>query len=387
MHQLAQADRNIRLYPIIKSLAKRVFLPLTAIYFMETANITLLEIGFMSAFFSIVQFIAEIPTGYFADVVGRVTSLRTGAYLAALATTIYVFFHHKTGIYIGVLLEALAYSFMGGAGEALIHDSLVIKNQTDKYTSILTKSMSISLIANAILVSVVPMTYQIDKRLPFFIGTLIYLLLAFTTYFFKDLGTKNKFDPKIPQLSAIPGKRYIVLFAFSFGIISALYTSPADTVNIALKSLGANPAHIGWIYGIASIVGFGLGHLIHKIQNLSLGKYLVVDVVIMSLVFITLTLQSIPLIALAMIIGISFWRYRRITYQNYALNVYGNSYKATLVSSLNSMEQLSSIWLPIVITSLVSYLGLQYGFAAILLLTLLIAPVFYYSTLKFFKIL
>jgi hypothetical protein len=63
---------------------------------------------------SIVQLVAEVPTGYFAYRVGRIASLRVGSLLAAIATDCYVIFHHKTGIYLGNVFEALGYSFMGG---------------------------------------------------------------------------------------------------------------------------------------------------------------------------------------------------------------------------------------------------------------------------------
>lgn len=84
-----------------------------------------------------------------------------------------------------------------------------------------------------------------------------------------------------------------------------------------------------------------------------------------------------------MVLAISFWRYRRIIYQDYLLKIYPNVYKATLVSTLNNLEQVNAIWLPLAITAAIHQFGIARGFSLIFFFALLISPVFYYSTVRF----
>ena len=268
--RLAIANQNIRYYVFIRVFAKRVFLPLTAIYFMDRSGFSLIQIGYLSAFFSAVQLFAEVPTGYFADRVGRLVSLRIGALLALSATLVYVVTTNQFFIVLGVLCEALGYSFMGGAGEALIHDSLVVKNQTQHYTKVMSRTMSISLLANAVLVGLVPLTYQFDHRYPFVIGAIAYLLL-----FLFSLKLHELFPPAPRASQVFPPTweffrthKSMLAFGLTFGVVSALYTSPVDTFNVALKAYGTPAATIGIIYGAASIFGALLGPLVHLLKKI-----------------------------------------------------------------------------------------------------------------------
>jgi MFS family permease len=386
MNQLAVADLNIKLYVFVKIFAKRVFIPLTAIYFIDNAGFTIRDIGLLSAFFSLIQLVAEVPTGYFADKIGRVASIRVGALFAALATIFYVIFRSKTGIFAGTFFEALGYSFMAGAGEALIHDSLVVKKQVEQYTKILSRTMSISLIANAFLIALVPMTYTINHAYPFLIGTICYLLLFSFTFFMHDVDRSISVTKlKMPDFSKITGKRHLLLFGLTFGIISALYTSSNDMFNIPLRDYGIRLDLIGWIYALGSVLGAAIGPFFHHLRNIRLSRYLVIDILLLLGVYLAAYTRIAIVLACAIIIAISFWRYRRIIYQDYLLTIYPTQFKATLISALNNLEQLNSIWLPLVITYLISHTNISNGLGLVGIFIILIAPIFFYSTLRFFR--
>ena len=382
---ISQANKNIKYYIWVRIFAKRVFLPITAIYFIDTAGLSIKDIGLLSAYFSLIQFLAEVPTGYFADRIGRVKSLRIGTILAALATTIYVLFHHKSAIYLGVGLEALGYSFMGGAGEALIHDSLSAKKQTSLYTKIMSHNMAISLVANAVLVSLATYTYRLDPRLPFALGTICYLILLISTSQLSDIyAPKSKsLKLKMPSFAFFTSHKSMLVFGLTFGIISALYTSPNDMFNIALREYGISAEKLGIVYGLGSIVGSLFGPINSYLRSLSAKYYVLIDSFVLLTLFAAATSKNPYLLAIIMVLAISFWRYRRIIYQDYLLRIYPNAYKATLVSTLNNLDQVNSIWLPLVITASIHQFGISQGFSLIFLFTLVIVPIFYYSTTRF----
>lgn len=352
---------------------------------MDYAGFGVRDIGILAAFYSIVQLIAEVPTGYFADKVGRITSIRIGALLAAIATMIYVIFRSKNAIFAGTMLEALGYSFLGGAGEALIHDSLVVKNQEHEYTKVLSRAQSISLIANSILLALVPMSYAINPRYPFLLGTVAYLSLFVSALFMHDVKrVTSVVKLKMPDLKKITGKRNILIFGLTFGVISALYTAPTDMYNIALREYGIHPEYLGWIYGLSSVLGSIIGPFIHYLRKIKLSSYLTIDLGILLSIYLAAFTRSAMLLGATIIIGVAFWRYRRIIYQNYLLTLYPTSYKATLISAMNNLEQLNSVWLPLLITYVIFYTNTSNGLGIIGLFALIITPIYYYSTLKFF---
>jgi MFS family permease len=386
MNQLKIADRNIKLYIFIKVFAKRVFLPLSAIYFMDYAGFSIRNIGVLASFYAIVQLVAEVPTGYFADKVGRLVSIRVGSFLLALGTIFYVIFHNKTGVFAGVFLEALGYSFLGGAGEALIHDSLIVKKQEHEYTKVLSRAQSISLIVNAILLAVVPMSYAINPSYPFLIGTFAYLSLFTASLFMHDVAKSTSIvKQKFLDIRKVTGKRNILLFGITFGIISALFTAPLDMNNLALKEFGINPSYIGWVYSLSSVFGALLGPFIHYLRRIKLSSYLLIDLFTLLNVYFAAYTRSALFFASSMIVAIGFWRYRRIIYQSYLLTLYPTEYKATLISTMNNLEQLNSVWLPLLITFAVAHTSTSNGLGLTGLFTLAIAPIYYFSTLKFFS--
>lgn len=386
MNIINTANKNIKLFVFIRIFAKRVFLPLSAIFFIENAGFTIRDVGLLSAFFSLVQLLVEVPTGYFADKVGRVASIRLGAISCAIATTFYVITSHKTGIFLGTFFEALGYSFLGGAGEALIHDSLVAKKQTHDYTRIMSKSMSISLIANAILITLVPMTYALSPKYPFILGTITYLCLLTVALFMQDLPYKSAPVRKcdFAQIKAISGKRYILAFALTFGIISGLYGSGADTINVAIKDFGIRADLLGWIYGFSSIVGALMGYLIKYLHKLKHTQYLVIDSLVIASVYLSAFTKSPIILAAFMVLGVSFFRYRKIIYQDFLLTIYPTSYKATLVSAMSNLEQINGIWLPLAITNLAHFVGLSIGLGIVGLFIILIIPLYHRTATHFF---
>ena len=175
----------------------------------------------------------------------------------------------------------------------------------------------------------------------------------------------------------------MLAFGLTFGTISALYTSPNDMFNIALLEYGIRVENLGLIYGLGSILGAILGPLNSYLRRLPANIYVLVDSCMVLALYAAAYSGHPYLLALTIIIAISFWRYRRIIYQDYLLRIYPNAYKATLVSTLNNLDQANAIWLPLAITSAIHYLGLSSGFGLMFIFTLLIAPIFYLSTKRF----
>lgn len=383
---LLQAERNIRLYIIIKVFVKRVFLPLSAIYFVEVDHFTIREIGLLAAFFAAVQLVAEVPTGYFADKFARITSVRIGAALNILATLLYALVHTKLAVFCGQFCEALGYSFIAGAGEALIHDSLTVQGRSDQYSKVLSRAQAIALVINAGLVAIVPMTYHINKSLPFLIGTVAYGILLAVALRMADVPHPRP-QHSLAKFSwtKIFGQRNIIGFFFLFGLVGALYTGPSDMFNLALKSFGFKPEYLGWLFAVSSLIAAAYGPLIHRLKRLPILSYVALDLAIVVLQFVGAFTGSVAVLAIVTVFSMGFWRYRKIIYQDHLLTIYPTKYKATLLSIVNNVEQLNLLWIPIAVATSVSHYGYAYGLGMIGLLAIIVSPLYFFSVKRAFK--
>lgn len=378
-------NKNLKLFFILQIFAKRVFFPLAAIYYVEVAGFSVKEVLLVASFYYLVSFLAEIPTGYFADRVSRVMSIRIGAILNIVATLLYVFVQNKFGIFAGNFFEAIGYSFIAGAGEALIYESLLYVKKEHDYSRIVSRGQSYSLYINAVLIALVPMTYNIDKRLPFVIGTLAYIVLGIASLYMKDIRIpKDKINTKKP-IRIMLDKKGIIPFAIFFGIIGSFYYAQSDMNNLILKDLGVTAGHIGWIFAIASVFGAIIGRWIHLLKNIRVEKYVFIDGIIMALPMITVFTKSYLLMAIAVIVQMAFWRYRKIIYQDYLLTIYQTTYKATLLSAMNNIIQVNLLWVPIMIGFVISQTNLQLGLGIVGISSLFLIPFYLYFTKEFFK--
>lgn len=378
MKDQLHAQRNIVLFPILKIFTKRVFLPLSAIYFIQEANFSFTDIGILGSFYYAVNFLSDIPTGIFADRFGRAMSLRIGALLNILATLIYVFIPHKPAIFVGTLFEAIGYGFLLGAGEALIHDSLIAIHKASSYTKVVSRAQSLALIINAVLLALVPMTYSIDHRLPFLIGTMAYASLGITALFLKDVHAHRAQKPSFRSLGLIFRSRGALGFAIGFGIMGALYTAPTDFINLAFKQLGVAPALLGWIFSAGSLAGAVVGTIFHKVKVLPLWLVLIGDGFFACIMYIVVYIYSLPLLILAFIACMSIWRYRRIIYQEKLLTKFPNQPKATLLSIMSNLEGLQQMWLPFATGMIVGAFGLRNGLGLIGLASIVVVLLFIY---------
>lgn len=377
------ARRNLYLFVIQKIFAKRVFIPLTAIYFTEVAGFTLRDIAIGAIIFAASQILAEVPTGIFADKVARVTSIRMAGLLNIISTLLYALMPNHTGIYSALALEAVGYCFLSGAGDALMHDTLVWQKRPHEFTRISSKTQSISLIANAIIIALVPMTYVIDKRLPFLIGSFAYLMLFITGFLMREVErvapTQQVKNYRIVR--DMLGKSFVG-FLVVYGLVSALQNTPTDYLNLSLKEFGLRPEYLGWLYAITSMFGALIGPFIKHFKKLTLPQYMVFDATLMAVQLIAVFTASLPIMGAIFILNFAFWRYRRIIYQDYLLNHHPAEYKATLLSLLNNASQVNELWLPLLFGGITSLVGLRLGLGYIGLAASILVPIAYFVALR-----
>lgn len=168
-------SRNITILLILRAVRWfLVVIPIITIFFQEH-GLSMQEIFIIQSIFSLGVVLFEIPTGYFADVVGRKKSLIIGMTLGAIGLTLYSFSREFWGFLIAELILWLGSSFISGTDSAMIYDTLIDEWQVKENKKIQGYLQSISSISEAIASLLGWFLAVISIYLPFYVELGVYV--------------------------------------------------------------------------------------------------------------------------------------------------------------------------------------------------------------------
>jgi MFS family permease len=102
--------------------------------FYKDNHLSITEIMILKAVYSVVIVALELPSGYFADVVGRKKMLVIGAFLGAAGFITYSLTHSYLGFLIAEIALGAGQSFISGADSAMMYDTLASGKKQNEYT-------------------------------------------------------------------------------------------------------------------------------------------------------------------------------------------------------------------------------------------------------------
>src|SRR3989338_2962853 len=95
-----------------------IYLPIFTLYLVNH-GIGLDMVIFSQMFYSVGQFVAEVPTGLLADKFGQRLSVVIGYFIEACGLAVVIFFPTAIGVCVCYALGGLAAAFLSGSEEAL----------------------------------------------------------------------------------------------------------------------------------------------------------------------------------------------------------------------------------------------------------------------------
>jgi len=101
--------------------------------FYTNNNLDMHQVMVLQAVYSVSIVVLEIPSGYFADVIGRRRTLILGTLLGAIGFVIYSFSYAFLGFLLAELVLGFGTSFVSGADSALLYDSLLDNRKEKEY--------------------------------------------------------------------------------------------------------------------------------------------------------------------------------------------------------------------------------------------------------------
>lgn len=149
------------------------------VLFLFANNLSMTQIMILETIFTIVIFFSEIPSGAFADRVGRKWSLVLSALTASIAWVIFGFGTTFWIFLIAQIFTAFAWAFSSGSGSALLYDSLKEMKREKEYGKLFGRTYFIQMItmgAAGIIGGLVAL--NLDYRIIFFITAFFFFIGA-----------------------------------------------------------------------------------------------------------------------------------------------------------------------------------------------------------------
>ena len=223
----------VQLYLIKISHWFMLTMPIIVLFYTNN-GLNLSQVFILQAIYSVSIVALEIPSGYFADVLGRKNSIIAGAIMGFCGFLIYSFSYGFIGFVIAEIILGFGQSMISGADSAILYDTLIDKGKGNDYLKHEGRMTSVGNFAEAFAGILGGLLAGLSLRYPFYAQTFIAFIgipAAFTLT-----------EPKISQVKLDLGwKEIIDVVKFS------LITNHRLRWNIIYSSVvGASTLAMAW---------------------------------------------------------------------------------------------------------------------------------------------
>jgi len=157
-------------------------MPIIVPFYMSN-GLGMTQVFLLQAIYSISTVILEIPSGYFADAYGRKRSIVFGAMLGFLGNLMYCFSYEFTGFMIAEIIMGIGVSFISGSDSALLYDTLIARQEEDRYLRFEGFSISVGNFSEAFAGITGGALALISLRTPFYFQAVIGFIAVPASFF------------------------------------------------------------------------------------------------------------------------------------------------------------------------------------------------------------
>ncbi|WP_458188603.1 MFS transporter [Haladaptatus sp. NG-WS-4] len=243
--------------------------------FLLYRNLDYTQIALLSALYSTLTVLGEIPTGYVGDRIGRRDSLLVSSVCMTASILGFVFarsFLALAGLYV---LWTLSLVFRSGSGDAWLYETLRAELGTDQFARVRGRGMAVNRAVTVVTVLAGGVLYELDPRLPFLAsgvlnGAGVFVLLTLprnraTTDDDRDvLSPLDALRIVRHHLSKPPLRSFVTYVALFFAATAAVepYVQP-----IATETLGISVELMGPLYAGFTLISAGLSYHAGTIED------------------------------------------------------------------------------------------------------------------------
>jgi len=320
--------------------------------FLQKNGLNLLQVNLINFTFMISIFILEVPTGAFADAIGRKNSVLLGTLFLIAGLALYPIYRTFVGFIIAEILLAISSAFGSGAWDAWMVDTSKKQGYVGKVDYVFSQSNVISKIALIFGGFLGAYLAYVELGLPFYFGAFIGLIvLIFLLIFMESDQGKIEYSLKknlikmknIAKDSISYSISHKVIFWLLLGgIVSTLIFQPMNMYwNIRFNNMtgGDKIWLMGWLWAFISIAmtigAYSVRHFLKKGKDYSYLMILVSLGIFVPVIFSSLS-HTIFLAFPAFLIYQLFRGVEKPVAQSF-LNKYAEPEKRATILSFESM--------------------------------------------------
>ncbi|EFW90834.1 putative sugar transporter [Haladaptatus paucihalophilus DX253] len=279
--------------------------------FLLYRNLDYTQIALLSALYSTLTVLGEIPTGYVGDRIGRRDSLVVSSVCMTLSILGFVVARSFPALALLYVLWTLALVFRSGSGDAWLYDYLRAELDTDRFARVRGRGMAVNRAVTVVTVLAGGVLYELDPRLPFLAsgvlngaGVVVLLTLPRNRAYAEgdDRDVLSPLDAVRVirrHLSKPPLRSFVTYVALFFAATGAVesYVQP-----IATGPLGLSVELMGPLYAGFTLVSAGVSYYAGTIEEVVGLRTTTVFVPVVLCVSFVLPV-FVPLLALPMFVA------------------------------------------------------------------------------------
>jgi len=251
----------LRLYIIKAAKWFMLIMPIVVLFYQEN-GLGMKEVFTLQAIYSVSIVVLEIPSGYFADALGRKNTLIIGSVLGFAGYLVYSFSFGFWGFLVAEVVLGFGQSLISGADSALLYDTLLQHKKEDDYMKHEGRMISVGNFAEALAGIAGGLLAAISLRYPYYFQSLI----AFAAV----PASLTLFEPKIQGVAVKMGLGKIVKV-----VKYALFDNKQLMWNILYSSIvGASTLTMAWFvqpWFISIDLPVGMFGVLWTLLNLTVG--------------------------------------------------------------------------------------------------------------------
>jgi len=235
----------------------------TYVPFLVEKGMNLWQINVINSFFMLFIILAEMPTGSFADRFGRHHSITISCCLLMISFLIYYFSKSFWLFVIAEIIGAIGHTFVSGAAEAWLVDSLKARDQFYLKEKVFRQELISKAIGVASGCVFGAYLGNINLCLPW-LGTAFFMFIAalFSLLFIKEnyvrevvKGSSTGFNKQITEAWHYGVKNKELLYVMSFGALIALSVQALNMQWTLMfkKSYGFSSSDLGYLFVVISV--------------------------------------------------------------------------------------------------------------------------------------
>lgn len=218
----------------------------------------------------------EIPSGAFADLLGKKRTVAIGLLMQAVGSVIFIFgFASNAYFFFGNLIIIVAFAFISGSLEALLYDTLVEKKKEEHYDDIIGKGHSLEILTMILAGILGGIVWQYTIYGPWILTALSFFVAFIISFRF----TEPKVDTEIFTWRnfIIQNKKgfYYLLqsnfrkYTLSFALISGSFLMwAAGIVRVLMgRDFGYDGTTLNWLISATLVLSFIAAFMFKRIRR------------------------------------------------------------------------------------------------------------------------